>query len=987
MLRKLLHVLPLLLLLSAPCWAQTAGWEFPTAATVSVSSSDNGKILGSDNVPGTFVTVTLANPSSLPTGWEMGFSTAGGHGIVVNPPGGIYIFAGQKQLTSFSAPSNTNYEFFTIQSDGTNYRLLSSTATTTLYNGLIGAPGGKLWTYLFSSGYSATGADNGTTITSALTGGATTITLPSTGLIPNGWAINLYANGEPITLNLNGVSGGTLVTPNGGSVTSYTLPGTPTSYALLSFDGSSFRILLAGGGTTTFSVDTASQMAALGALTNNTVVNVRGHSAVGDGGDASYTFSTSACTLNNGAGDGGSQIPPLTGTGCYNLNVPITGVATAVWGVKGDGVTDDTTAFNNAVTWCDGAAPSYRTLLIGAQRIVDNSSPTVTAGCILSGPTGFMPEAPKNNPGAITLPSAILLGAGQTINLNSGTIQYLRIVPASLTPPTSFQDALSKVAGFSGTGITLLDGSADEVIRYVQIIGFNLCIGDDGGTHHGRSVQDHLWLDCTNDDLLDNQHDVAEVSFIRGWQFFNGNNSGVGGNSYALDIENVTGVANNGSGQIRLTIGSTANMATGNTILVRALLGAFGANGVWTVTVVDAQHIDLQGSNFTSTVASGVETSGQAVVTGFSSMQGIWTGEAVTGSGIPANTTVLAVDFINNKVWLSNLATTGGTQSLTFATGTYTSGGNAILDATYRSGYFIKTTNSEENHITDAFEFNWQTGYNPSTGTQWQMFHNVGCDGETRNTNICILVDGNAFRAQFIGVNATGGPAVSFEENTSAAQGTLIRGMYIEGGATTADPRVNVILNTNDNVDFDGHDNGSLQYLANYNSTGHARFSGLFTNTRLLNPSLPVVANTKTPLPLIVGKGTWAPGLTFGGGNTGLTFSQAIGDYDINSDGLATFHFKIALSALGSSTGLVEVTNLPISCPSLNGPGQSGGVVSFFLNMLSTLSSATTIVNGVTKDEINLQANNSGSGNTPQMDNTFFTNSSEVFGNLTCLTR
>lgn len=67
----------------------------------------------------------------------------------------------------------------------------------------------------------------------------------------------------------------------------------------------------------------------------------------------------------------------------------------------------------------------------------------------------------------------------------------------------------------------------------------------------------------------------------------------------------VTGAANNGVGLIRLTIASTATFATGQVKKVSGVTGTTEANGVWTITVVDSTHIDLQGSTFQNNYLSG----------------------------------------------------------------------------------------------------------------------------------------------------------------------------------------------------------------------------------------------------------------------------------------------------------------------------------------------------------------------------------------------
>lgn len=72
----------------------------------------------------------------------------------------------------------------------------------------------------------------------------------------------------------------------------------------------------------------------------------------------------------------------------------------------------------------------------------------------------------------------------------------------------------------------------------------------------------------------------------------------------AAVTKNVTGAANNGSGLIRLTV-VAHGFSTGYRITVAAVGGTTEANGTWTVTSIDADHIDLQGSAFVNAYTSG----------------------------------------------------------------------------------------------------------------------------------------------------------------------------------------------------------------------------------------------------------------------------------------------------------------------------------------------------------------------------------------------
>lgn len=78
-------------------------------------------------------------------------------------------------------------------------------------------------------------------------------------------------------------------------------------------------------------------------------------------------------------------------------------------------------------------------------------------------------------------------------------------------------------------------------------------------------------------------------------------------------VVNVTGAANNGSGAIRLTLTglntATTTIGTGSVISVSGVTGTTEANGSWTVTAIDATHVDLQGSTFTNTFAHNTNVS------------------------------------------------------------------------------------------------------------------------------------------------------------------------------------------------------------------------------------------------------------------------------------------------------------------------------------------------------------------------------------------
>jgi len=88
----------------------------------------------------------------------------------------------------------------------------------------------------------------------------------------------------------------------------------------------------------------------------------------------------------------------------------------------------------------------------------------------------------------------------------------------------------------------------------------------------------------------------------------------------ANTTKTITNAVNNGSGLIRITaIGH--GLTTGNKSFIHSIVGTTEANGLWVVTVIDSDNIDLQGSSFSNTY-----TSGGTLITGY--------GYTITDGGI-----------------------------------------------------------------------------------------------------------------------------------------------------------------------------------------------------------------------------------------------------------------------------------------------------------------------------------------------------------------
>jgi hypothetical protein len=145
----------------------------------------------------------------------------------------------------------------------------------------------------------------------------------------------------------------------------------------------------------------------------------------------------------------------------------------------------------------------------------------------------------------------------------------------------------------------------------------------------------------------------------------------------------ITGAANNGSGLIRLTVASTATFATGQVKTVSDVVGTSEANATWTITVVDATHIDLQGSTFVNGYASGGTIGGGVE-------------EITLGGGLAMAANVLSAT--NNPLLLPNfisglnISAAGASSSFGVATGVANDTTNANLMSL--ASVYTKTTAS-----------------------------------------------------------------------------------------------------------------------------------------------------------------------------------------------------------------------------------------------------------------------------------------------------
>lgn len=123
-------------------------------------------------------------------------------------------------------------------------------------------------------------------------------------------------------------------------------------------------------------------------------------------------------------------------------------------------------------------------------------------------------------------------------------------------------------------------------------------------------------------------------------------------------------------------------------------------------------------------------------------------------------------------------------------------------------------------------------------------------------------------------------------------------------------------------------------------------------------------------------EGTYTPGQTFGGGNTGLTTSVVAGNYTKIGRNVSTIGIVI-LSAKGSSTGTASQSGLPF--------GVQGGIPIPFLPVMATMTSLTGAVKGSASSAggTSIDLKQSGSAGDSNITDTSFTTTSsiEIAGN------
>ena len=178
------------------------------------------------------------------------------------------------------------------------------------------------------------------------------------------------------------------------------------------------------------------------------------------------------------------------------------------FGAVGDGVTDDTAAFNLSFAAL-GSAGGVVTVPNSMHCLID-SNLMVPVNVSLVGPHEYVGSPGRNNSTPFgSMGGALIVNSAATLTVGSNaSISGFFIYRKGMTFPTV------NASAFSGTAITI-DGD-DSAVTHCLVIGFNKAVYSSGDQ---RQRINNLWFDCVNGIEITNCLDIPHIHNCHGWPF------------------------------------------------------------------------------------------------------------------------------------------------------------------------------------------------------------------------------------------------------------------------------------------------------------------------------------------------------------------------------------------------------------------------------------------------------------------------------------
>lgn len=445
--------------------------------------------------------------------------------------------------------------------------------------------------------------------------------------------------------------------------------GTARAGLNLGFDGSGNPTLVppvfsGGGGTLGTAVSSNTALSAIASTAVPSITRL-GFTVVGDSPPILYKSTSLACTLNAGAGDGGSQVPTSDGK-CWVADLP-TPAPVTIWGAKGDGSTDNSTALQSALTFIgtNGGCIQIPIDAAGGNFLFNTAltlSPTAQRNTCMVGPGKLKP-------------STTLAGVALTVSGNTGPPYTISItgITLDLTNITS-----------SVTGGILLSGTA---VTYIEENSFNT---DQTGTY-----ATNFFVIGFKGSIFANSNSVPFWTVIRGNSFrpFLGLVNQTPPYCVAMYGQtNAVQIYNNAFTQCQVSIAGLPDLGNGEKS------NAVGIYGNWFESTVNSPiAIEDIGNPAANAIVTGTYTSGTGIV-------------SLTLTNVPANLVVGSTFTISsitgtgadlalvNGLKTATAGTSGTTVNFSIGTGhtvTTITGGNFAQYGLLSTGWNIHGNRSE----------------------------------------------------------------------------------------------------------------------------------------------------------------------------------------------------------------------------------------------------------------------------------------------------